>query len=298
SINQLIETISKQLKNLQETQTQLIQTEKMSSLGNLVAGIAHEVNNPINFIYGNLEYTRHYVDDLMGLVHLYQQYYPDADPEIKKYIETIDFDFLVSDLPKVVSSMTMGAERIRNIVLSLRNFSRLDESEVKEVDIHEGINNTILMLSHRLNHPIKVTEIYGKIPLISCYPALLNQVFLNILNNGIDAIEEALNQGNFSGKDSKKSAKIPQITIRTELFESNMICIRFWNNGPIIPYKIQRKLFDPFFTTKPPGQGTGLGLAIAYQIITKHRGRIEVFSDEFKGTEFAIFLPIKSELIR
>jgi two-component system, NtrC family, sensor kinase len=292
SINQLIETISKQLKNLQETQTQLIQTEKMSSLGNLVAGIAHEVNNPINFIYGNLEYTRHYVDDLMGLVHLYQQYYPDADPEIQKYIETIDFEFLVSDLPKVVSSMTMGAERIRNIVLSLRNFSRLDESEVKQVDIHEGINNTILMLSHRLNHPIKVTDIYGEIPLISCYPALLNQVFLNILTNGIDAIEEALNHGNFSGKDSKKTAKMPQIIIRTELFESNMICIRFWNNGPIIPYKIQRKLFDPFFTTKPPGQGTGLGLAIAYQIITKHRGRIEVFSEDFKGTEFAIFLPI------
>jgi two-component system, NtrC family, sensor kinase len=298
SINQLIETISKQLKHLQETQTQLIQTEKMSSLGNLVAGIAHEVNNPINFIYGNLEYTRHYVDDLMGLVHLYQQYYPDADPEIQKYIETIDFEFLVSDLPKVVSSMTMGAERIRNIVLSLRNFSRLDESEVKQVDIHEGINNTILMLSHRLNHPIKVTDIYGEIPLISCYPALLNQVFLNILTNGIDAIEEALNHGNFSGKDSKKTAKIPQIIIRTELFESNMICIRFWNNGPIIPYKIQRKLFDPFFTTKPPGQGTGLGLAIAYQIITKHGGRIEVFSEDFKGTEFAIFLPIESELIR
>jgi signal transduction histidine kinase len=297
SLNQLIETISKQLKNLQETQTQLIQTEKMSSLGNLVAGIAHEVNNPINFIYGNLEYTRHYVDDLMGLVHLYQQYYSEADPEIKKYIETIDFEFLVSDLPKVVSSMTMGAERIRNIVLSLRNFSRLDESEVKQVDIHEGINNTILMLSHRLNHPIKVTDIYGEIPLISCYPALLNQVFLNILTNGIDAIEEALNKGCFSGKDSKKTAKFPQITIRTELFESNMICIRFWNNGPIIPYKIQRKLFDPFFTTKPPGQGTGLGLAIAHQIITKHRGRIEVFSEEFKGTEFAIFLPIESELI-
>lgn len=297
SINQLIETISKQLKNLQETQTQLIQTEKMSSLGNLVAGIAHEVNNPINFIYGNLEYTRHYVDDLMELVHLYRQYYPDAHPEIKKHIETIDFDFLVSDLPKVVSSMTMGAERIRNIVLSLRNFSRLDESEVKKVNLHEGINNTILMLSHRLNNQIQVTQNYGQIPEIKCYPALLNQVFLNILNNGIDAIEEALNQGCFSGKDSKKYGKFPQLTIQTELLDPNIICIRLWNNGPIIPYKIQRKLFDPFFTTKPPGQGTGLGLAIAYQIITKHGGRIEVFSEEFKGTEFAIFLPIESELI-
>jgi signal transduction histidine kinase len=256
------------------------------------------VNNPINFIYGNLEYTRHYVDDLMELVHLYQQYYPEAHPEIKKHIETIDFDFLVSDLPKVVSSMTMGAERIRTIVLSLRNFSRLDESEVKKVNLHEGINNTILMLSHRVNNQIKITQNYGKIPDVKCYPALLNQVFLNILNNGIDAIEEALPHGYFSGKDSKNTAKFPQITIRTELLDPNMICIRFWNNGPIVPYKIQRKLFDPFFTTKPPGQGTGLGLAIAYQIITKHGGRIEVFSEEFKGTEFAVFLPIESELIR
>lgn len=301
SLNQLIERISEQLKELQGTQSQLIQAEKMLSLSSMVAGVAHEINNPINFIYANLNYTNRYVKDLMELVVLYQTYYPEPIPEIQEKIEAIEVDFLLIDLPKVLASMQNGAERIRQIVISLRNFSRLDESEMKRVNIHEGINNALLILNYRINSKIKIINKYGDLPEIYCYPAQLNQVFINILINGIDALEEFKINSQTKAKIKEtnlctvNSSFSPTITISTEILDSNYIRVGIENNGPGIPPEIQRKLFDPFFTTKPPGKGTGLGLAIAYQIIAKHSGKIQVISESEQGVEFEIVLPIKSE---
>ena len=301
SLNQLIERISEQFKELQGTQAQLIQAEKMLSLSSMVAGVAHEINNPINFIYANLNYTNRYVKDLMELVILYQTYYPEPIPELQEKIEAIEIDFLLIDLPKVLASMQNGAERIRQIVISLRNFSRLDESEMKQVNIHEGIDNALLILNYRINDQIKIITKYGDLPEIECYPAQLNQVFINILINAIDALEEVkinaqtkaeIKETNLCSVNSSFS---PTIIISTEIVDSNYIRVGIWNNGPGIPPEIQRKLFDPFFTTKPPGKGTGLGLAIAYQIIAKHSGKIKVTSDSEQGAEFEIMLPIKPE---
>ncbi|NJO40154.1 MAG: HAMP domain-containing protein [Cyanobacteria bacterium CRU_2_1] len=283
SLNQLIERIEDYTRELQDTQTQLIQTEKMSSLGQMVAGIAHEINNPVNFIYGNLSYTKIYTEDLLGLVHLYRQHYPNATPEIQERIEAIDLDFLNEDLPKLLSSMKLGADRIRQLVLSLRNFSRLDEAETKLSDLHEGIDSTLLLLGNRLKHEIDVVKHYGDLPLVECYPAQINQVFMNIIGNAIDALLENKDQ------ISKK------ITIQTEAQQDWVkICIQ--DNGSGIPQTIMSKLFDPFFTTKPIGQGTGLGLAICYQIVEKHHGKIQVHSTIGKGAEFIIMLPIKHHM--
>ena len=270
------------LQNLKQTQVQLIQTEKMSSLGQLVSGVAHEINNPINFIYGNLTYANEYTLQLFKLLELYQQQYPTPTNVIRDQLEVIDFDFIRADLPKVLSSMNMGTERIRKIVLSLRNFSRLDEAEMKAVDIHEGIDNTLLILNHRLKQGIEVSKKFDDLPLVPCYPAQLNQVFMNILANAIDVLI------------SEDTQPTKRIVIQTQKVAHNQIWVRIWNNGSGIPVDIRDKLFDPFFTTKPVGQGTGLGLSICYQIVEKHSGRIEVISEPGQGTEFAIALPIQT----
>ncbi|MEG5034439.1 ATP-binding protein [Microcoleus sp. AT3-D2] len=286
-VEERTEELTAALHELKHTQTQLIQTEKMSSLGQMVAGVAHEINNPINFIHGNLEYANEYIINLLHLLRLYQQEYPQPTEAIAEEIAAIELDFLTEDLLKLLESMKIGSERIRQIVLSLRNFSRLDESQMKLVDIHEGIDNTLLILNSRLKQGIEVVKNYGELPEIECYPAQLNQVFMNIIANAIDALEE-------SSHDSKKG-KNPQILIQTEKLESSQIMVRICDNGPGISLALQSKLFDPFFTTKEPGKGTGIGLAICYQIVEKHRGKIEVISSLGGGAEFAIALPASSQ---
>ncbi|MBD2503450.1 PAS domain S-box protein [Anabaena azotica] len=278
------------LLELQQTQTQLIQTEKMSSLGQLVAGIAHEINNPVNFIHGNLIYTREYVGDLLYLIELYRQHYYPSVPEIQQQIAQIDLDFIAEDLPKILNSMDIGTERIQQIVLSLRNFSRLDEEGMKPTDIHEGIDNTLLLLQHRLkprndSERIEVMKEYGNLPKILCNAGQINQVFMNLLTNAIDALEESV-------IDSQKT-KNPQIVIRTELTTDNQVIIRIADNGPGMTEQVRSRLFDPFFTTKPVGKGTGMGLSISYQIVvTNHQGQIQCISAPGKGTEFIITLPL------
>ncbi|HEY9602390.1 MAG TPA: ATP-binding protein [Allocoleopsis sp.] len=280
SLNQLIERVAKQIRELQQAQGQLIQSEKMSSLGQMVAGVAHEINNPVNFIYGNLEHANTYAEHLLELIELYQQYYSEPIPEIQNKIEEFELEFIREDLPQLLCSMHMGAERIRQIVLTLRNFSHLDEAEKKPVDIHEGIENTLLILLHRFNEKIEIIKHYGNLPLIECYPAQLNQAFMNIISNAIDALE------------MHPALSNPQIVIQSNL-TGEQIEVRIKDNGLGIKPEIKDKIFDPFFTTKPVGKGTGMGLAISYQIIEKHQGTIEVFSVFNQGTEFVVTLPIK-----
>ena len=299
SLNQLIQRIAVYTKELKLAEAQLIQTEKMSSLGAMVAGVAHEINNPVNFIYGNLDYTTEYIQDLLSLVRLYQQQYPEPLPVIQEQIEAIELDFLAEDLPKILSSMKGGAERIREIVLSLRNFSRLDEAGMKEANLHEGIDSTLILLNSRLKLGIKVIKQYGELPLVECSPAQLNQVFMNILSNAIDALEV----GNIEGEQKDMSTKflassspppIPTIQICTRVLDQNWVAISISDNGSGIPCTIKDQIFDPFFTTKQPGKGTGLGLAISYQIITQHHGKIEVHSVPNQGAEFVITLPVRA----
>ncbi|MEG3917390.1 ATP-binding protein [Microcoleus sp. w1-18aA5] len=286
-VEERTEELTAALHQLKHTQTQLIQTEKMSSLGQMVAGVAHEINNPINFIHGNLEYANEYVINLLHLLRLYQQEYPQPTEAIAEEIAEIELDFITEDLLKLLESMKIGSERIRQIVLSLRNFSRLDEAQMKLVDIHEGIDNTLLILNSRLKQGIEVVKNYGELPEVECYPAQLNQVFMNIIANAIDALEG-------SSQDSKKG-KSPQILIQTQKLDNSQILVRICDNGPGIPSAIHSKLFDPFFTTKEPGKGTGIGLAICYQIVEKHRGKIEIISSLGGGAEFAIALPVSSQ---
>ncbi|MDP5337159.1 MAG: ATP-binding protein [Nodularia sp. (in: cyanobacteria)] len=283
-VEERTQELQKILQDLKETQGQLIQTEKMSSLGEMVAGIAHEVNNPVNFIYGNIQHANDYIQDLLSLIYLYQQEYPKPTFTIAEKTAEIDLNFLIKDLSSLLSSMKMGAKRIREIVLSLRNFSRLDEAPMKEVNIHEGIDNTLLILNHRINDQITIIKNYRLLPLIECYPAQLNQVFMNILSNAIDVLMEQKNQTD------------KQINIDTFKLDLNYIQVRIKDNGSGIPPEILHKLFNPFFTTKPVGKGTGLGLSICYQIIDKHKGKIEVISELQQGTEFIIKLPIKTQI--
>ncbi|MBE9225942.1 GAF domain-containing protein [Phormidium sp. LEGE 05292] len=287
------------LKELQRTQTQLVQSEKMSALGQMVAGIAHEINNPINFIYGNLSHADEYTQDLLDLLNLYQKYFPEPGKEITEKAEQVELDFLVEDLPKLLASMKLGSERIREIVLALRNFSRLDESEMKFVDIHEGIDSTLLILSNRLkSNPhrtgIDVIKAYGKLPKVECYAGQLNQVFMNILANAIDALEEGMENPSLVdwGKaDSQYSS--PTIEICTYLVDNNYVCIRIKDNGCGIAEEMQSRLFDPFFTTKMVGKGTGIGLAISYAVVVeKHQGKLTCNSVKGKGAELIIEIPI------
>ncbi|AFZ03023.1 PAS domain-containing protein [Calothrix sp. PCC 6303] len=272
------------IKKLASTQSQLIQTEKMSSLGHLVAGIAHEINNPSNFIYGNITFAQEYIQRLLDLLELYQQCYPNPIKVIKLQIKAIELDFIREDLPLLLASIEDGAERIAEIVTSLRNFSRLDEAEYKSVDIHQGIDNTLKLLEYRLKSQsrraeIKVIKEYANIPLIYCYVGQLNQVVMNILMNAIDALEES---------DTVQ----PKIDISTEIDQNKFFVMTISNNGSIIPHNIQQKIFDPFFTTKSVGKGTGMGLSISYQIITeKHGGTLECISEPDVGTKFIIKIP-------
>jgi len=290
--------VSEALQKLQQTQAQLVQQEKMSSLGQLVAGVAHEINNPVNFIDGNIVPTTDYINNLLELLELYQECYPNADERIQEKTEEIDLPFIIEDLLKILSSMKLGTSRIKQIVLSLRNFSRLDEAEVKPVNLHEGIDNTLIILKSRLKSACRQAEIkvvcqYGDLPLVECHAGQLNQVFMNILSNAIDALE---------------SRETPTITVATRLVERPEINasiafanthipyveIRIKDNGAGMDETIKTKIFDPFYTTKPVGKGTGLGLSISYQIVVeKHHGTLQCFSEVGQGTEFVVQIPVQ-----
>jgi signal transduction histidine kinase len=286
------------LDNLQAAQVQRIQNEKMVALGQLVAGIAHEVNNPITFIYGNLEYASQYVRDLVNLIEVYQQEYPQPTPKVQKMVGDVDLNFVINDLQNLMGAMYRGSDRIREIVQALQNFSRLDESTMKEVNIHEGINSTLVMLQHRLRKTdtrpaITVVKDYGVLPPISCYASELNQVFMHLLNNAIDAIEREENHV-LSEPQTGIPPKIPQIRIHTEVTDHHTVKFMIADNGVGIDESLRSRLFDPFFTTKPVGKGSGLGLSISYQIIVQqHHGKITYTSSLNQGTEFTVEIPNK-----
>ena len=282
------------LLELRSTQTQLVQTEKMSSLGQLVAGIAHEVNNPVNFIHANITYLKQYTKQLLDLVTLYQQEYPEPKSKIRDLIEEIDLGFMAGDLIKIVGSMQVGTERIRQIVLSLRNFSRLDEAQMKPVDIHAGIDSTLLILQHRLKASdkwptIQIVKDFGKLPLVECYASQLNQVFMNIIANGIDAIEERYQKLSVAEAEANPG----RISICTMMTTQKTVIVEISDNGTGIPENVRNRIFNPFFTTKEVGKGTGLGMSISHSIVVeKHKGKIECISSIGCGTTFQIEIPI------
>ena len=284
-----MQQLEEALKKLKQNQIYLIQTEKMSALGQMVAGVAHEINNPVSFVYGNINYAREYIQDLLRLLQLYQQEYPNPHPSITKEIEAIELDFLREDLPKLLDSMQLGADRITQIVNSLRNFSRLDEAEFKAVDIHKGIDSTLVILANKLKSKKQKTDIevikeYQDLPLVECYPNQLNQVFMNIMSNAIDALEE-------SEKENL------QIRIATQIEQNDTVIISISDNALGMNQETIENIFNPFFTTKPIGKGTGLGLSISYQIITeKHKGMISCTSTIGEGTEFLITIPIEQQV--
>jgi signal transduction histidine kinase len=276
-------------------QLKLIHREKMASLGKHVANVAHEITNPVNFIFANLTHVNNYIGDLLALIHLYQQGYTHSAPEIQDKIEEIDLDFLREDLPQMLSSMKLGAERICELVQTLRNFSRLDTTQIRAVNIHEEIDSTLLILRDRLKEnsgrpAIQVIKEYGSLPLVECYGGQLNQVFMNIISNAIDALLQLDEHG------SKQGVKnyLPTITICTQVLNSHWVRISIKDNGPGMTEAVREQLFDPFFTTKEIGKGTGLGLSISYQIVTEeHAGHLQCISVPGEGAEFILEIPIK-----
>lgn len=292
--------LNQTLVELQKTQIQLVHQEKISGLGQMAAGIAHEINNPVSFIHGNIVHAEEYAQDLLKIIRLYQKYYPNPVPEIKEEIEEIDLEFLMEDLTKLLQSMSVGTKRIRQIVKSMRTFSRLDEAEIKKVDLHEGLESTLMLLQHRLkvtpeSPEIEIIKNYGDLPEVECYSGQINQVFLNIISNAIDALNEDKKQTNT--EDLK--ANQPQITIQTEVLNQDWVAIKIIENGPGISEKVHSKLFDPFFTTKAIGKGTGLGLSISDEIVTdKHGGQLFCNSEIGKGAEFVIQIPVRLETLQ
>ncbi|MGD1937767.1 MAG: sensor histidine kinase [Cyanophyceae cyanobacterium] len=291
------QTLTRTLMELRETQEQLIQSEKMSSLGQLVAGIAHEVNNPVNFVHGNLQYLHDYWGSALELISLYEDNFTELPPELQQEIEDIDLPFIQEDMEKILNSMDLGTLRIRDIVLSLRNFSRLDEAIQKCVDIHDGIDSTLMILHHRLkassDRPeIQLQKNYGDLPLVVCHPGPLNQVFMNLLSNAIDALEE-FSRGR-SPQDLKRHPNTIEISTKhCPDATPPSVVIEIQDNGPGIKDGAGLKLFDPFFTTKPVGKGTGLGLSISYRIITdQHQGKLDYRSAPGEGTTFVVEIPV------
>lgn len=284
------------LSELQQSQLYLVQNEKMSALGNLVAGVAHEINNPVGFLSGNLKYTQEYVKDLLGVIDLYRQTFPKPGNEIEQRLEDIDLEFLQEDLPAMLVSMKEGTKRIRDISTSLRTFSRADTSAPTAFNIHEGLNSTLLILKHRLKADdqrpaIQIHKQYGNLSSVDCFAGQLNQVFMNLLSNAIDALEDSNGERSFQAIKADPN----RITVTTRIsHDENQVHISIADNGPDIPLDVQHKIFDPYFTTKGVGKGTGLGLAISQQIITeKHGGTLSIHSQPGQGTEFVISLPIK-----
>jgi light-regulated signal transduction histidine kinase (bacteriophytochrome) len=289
------------MSELKRAQTQLVQSERMSSLGQLVSAVAYEVTNPINFIHGNLIYANEYSQKMIDLLQLYEQHYPSASPEIQAQIEAVELEFIVEDLPKLLGSMKVGANRIREIVQSLRNFSRIDEADIKPVDIHDGLDSALLILSNRLkpkpDRPaIHLIKEYGSLPLVECYPVQINQVFMNVLTNAIDALEDAFVNNNLSshGRDKEEPVKCGQIRIVTEICPGEKaVAVRIEDNGCGMTQTVRQKIFEPFFTTKPVGKGAGIGLTISHEIVVEqHGGKLTCNSAPGEGTELIIEIPL------